>query len=71
MKVLYYMAVGKPRASALFLPLRRENDTLVLMKDPERCASEGVAVVKHNIGPGQRFRDPADWEVKAARVEVE
>jgi hypothetical protein len=65
------MAVAKPKNSKLFLPLRTERDTLVLMQTQERCLQAGIAVLPDNIGSGNKFQNPADWEVKAASVTIE
>jgi len=55
----------------MFLPLRTEADTLVLMKTAERCITVGRAVLPHNIGPLNKFQNPEDWDVVAGKVTIE
>lgn len=69
MKLLYYMAVAKPRKSKLYLPVMRRGIT-ILGGDKETVMALGQEALPDYIGPRNRFQDPADWIVRAAKVMV-
>lgn len=71
MKLLYYMAVAKPIASKCWTPLTGSNGMCILSQSKDQCVMDGVESLPAYIGPFNRFQDPNEWEVKAARVELD
>jgi len=68
-KLLYYMAVCKPRKSKVYLPVFR-GANVIISRYSTTAKAKGEFYLLNNIGPSNRFQDPADWIVKAARVMV-
>lgn len=69
-RVLYWLAVCKPKASQVWTPAYRADGLVVLGLTAEHAVQGGLACL-----PLQKGRDwhsmPDEWEVRAARVVLE
>ena len=67
---LYHMAVAKPKAAAVWLPMRNGSGILIIRKNAEavkRIATTSMPAYLKTM-PDNNFQSVDDWEVAAARV---
>jgi hypothetical protein len=65
---LYHIAVAKPKTSKCWTIMVNSNGVPIVRTGKEHARSAGLASLEGYIGPDNKYQNPADWEVRAAKV---
>ena len=65
---VFHIAITKPKASKCWTVMLDSKGAPILGVTPVKVEERGRNCLPYYIGPNNNIQDPADWEVRAARV---